>query len=245
MDNSLIVILAALNLEYEAVRRRLTDLRVRRHPAGTRFEVGRLDGGGCRVALGPRRQGQPLRGGAGRTRRGGVLSRRGALRRCGRGPVAECSSRGRGGGLPRLRVPRRHERGRRPQGTAEGMGDPARRRPDRAAPGPDRRLGQHASQETQGPLWSDRGGRGGPGLGGLRAGPMGAAALQRRGGDRDGGRRRRAGVPPEQRATGGCGARRQRPRRRQQGENRCAELAAASRRPCRGIRRGAGARAGR
>lgn len=50
MNSSPVVILTALNLEYDAVRSRLTDLRVHRHPAGTRFEVGRL--GGCRVALG-------------------------------------------------------------------------------------------------------------------------------------------------------------------------------------------------
>ncbi|MEU4773949.1 5'-methylthioadenosine/S-adenosylhomocysteine nucleosidase [Micromonospora sp. NPDC023644] len=52
MNSSLVVILTALNLEYDAVRGRLTDLRVHRHPAGTRFEVGRLGGNGCRVALG-------------------------------------------------------------------------------------------------------------------------------------------------------------------------------------------------
>jgi 8-oxo-dGTP diphosphatase len=52
MNSSLVVILTALNLEYEAVRKRLTDLRVHRHPAGTRFEVGRLGRHGCRVALG-------------------------------------------------------------------------------------------------------------------------------------------------------------------------------------------------
>jgi 8-oxo-dGTP diphosphatase len=52
MNSSLVVILTALNLEYEAVRERLTGLRLHRHPAGTRFEVGRLGGNGCRVALG-------------------------------------------------------------------------------------------------------------------------------------------------------------------------------------------------
>jgi 8-oxo-dGTP diphosphatase len=51
-DSGLVVILTALNLEYEAVRDRLTDLRVRRHPAGTRFEVGRIGQSDCRVALG-------------------------------------------------------------------------------------------------------------------------------------------------------------------------------------------------
>ncbi|MFI0797176.1 purine phosphorylase [Micromonospora rubida] len=52
MDDSLVVILTALNLEYEAVRDRLTGLAVRRHTAGTRFEVGRIGQSGPRVALG-------------------------------------------------------------------------------------------------------------------------------------------------------------------------------------------------
>ncbi|MEU6717319.1 5'-methylthioadenosine/S-adenosylhomocysteine nucleosidase [Nonomuraea sp. NPDC046802] len=52
MNERPIVFLTALDLEYQAVRRHLTDLRVHRHPAGTRFEVGRLADGGCRVALG-------------------------------------------------------------------------------------------------------------------------------------------------------------------------------------------------
>ncbi|WP_405105771.1 5'-methylthioadenosine/S-adenosylhomocysteine nucleosidase [Micromonospora sp. NBC_01405] len=51
-NSGLVVILTALNLEYEAVRDQLTDLQVRRHPAGTRFEVGRIDQSDCRVALG-------------------------------------------------------------------------------------------------------------------------------------------------------------------------------------------------
>ncbi|MFI6294626.1 purine phosphorylase [Nonomuraea sp. NPDC050790] len=46
----MIVILTALDLEYQAVRRHLTDPRVHRHTAGTRFELGRL--GGRRVGLG-------------------------------------------------------------------------------------------------------------------------------------------------------------------------------------------------
>ncbi|MEV4760767.1 5'-methylthioadenosine/S-adenosylhomocysteine nucleosidase [Micromonospora sp. NPDC049559] len=50
-DSGLVVILTALNLEYEAVRDRLTDLRVHRHSAGTRFELGRISQGGGRVAL--------------------------------------------------------------------------------------------------------------------------------------------------------------------------------------------------
>ncbi|GAA2629151.1 hypothetical protein GCM10010399_71080 [Dactylosporangium fulvum] len=52
MNGSLVVILTALNLEYEAVRERMTDPRLHRHPAGTRFETGRLGPSGCRVALG-------------------------------------------------------------------------------------------------------------------------------------------------------------------------------------------------
>ncbi|RLK24441.1 nucleoside phosphorylase [Micromonospora sp. M71_S20] len=51
-NSGLVVILTALDLEYAAVRNQLTDLRVRRHPAGTRFEVGRISQSDCRVALG-------------------------------------------------------------------------------------------------------------------------------------------------------------------------------------------------
>ncbi|MEU1887215.1 5'-methylthioadenosine/S-adenosylhomocysteine nucleosidase [Micromonospora rifamycinica] len=51
-NSGLVVILTALDLEYAAVRGHLTDLRVRRHPAGTRFEVGRIGHSDCRVALG-------------------------------------------------------------------------------------------------------------------------------------------------------------------------------------------------
>jgi adenosylhomocysteine nucleosidase len=46
-----VVILTALDLEYEAVREKLTNLEVHSHRAGTRFEVGRLAGHDCRVAL--------------------------------------------------------------------------------------------------------------------------------------------------------------------------------------------------
>jgi adenosylhomocysteine nucleosidase len=49
--NDLVAILTALDLEYQAVRETLTDLRLHPHPAGTRFEVGRLEHGNCRVAL--------------------------------------------------------------------------------------------------------------------------------------------------------------------------------------------------
>nr|BFE58685.1 hypothetical protein GCM10020063_032110 [Dactylosporangium thailandense] len=51
MSADLVVVLTAMNLEYDAVRARLDDPRVHRHSAGTRFEIGRLRGGG-RVALG-------------------------------------------------------------------------------------------------------------------------------------------------------------------------------------------------
>lgn len=53
MNERPIVILTALDLEYQAVREHLTGLRVHRHRAGTRFEIGRLTGsGGQMVALG-------------------------------------------------------------------------------------------------------------------------------------------------------------------------------------------------
>ncbi|AGZ43354.1 5'-methylthioadenosine/S-adenosylhomocysteine nucleosidase family protein [Actinoplanes friuliensis] len=52
MKSRPIVVLTALNLEYQAVREHLTEIEVHRHQAGTRFEVGRLGVGGCRVALG-------------------------------------------------------------------------------------------------------------------------------------------------------------------------------------------------
>ncbi|WP_399934370.1 purine phosphorylase [Streptomyces kanamyceticus] len=52
MSKDLVVILTALNLEYQAVRRKLTDPQVHRHERGTRFEVGTVRGASCRVALG-------------------------------------------------------------------------------------------------------------------------------------------------------------------------------------------------
>lgn len=52
MPKDLVVILTALNLEYEAVHRKLTSPRVHRHERGTRFEVGTVRGTSCRVALG-------------------------------------------------------------------------------------------------------------------------------------------------------------------------------------------------
>ncbi|WP_328949142.1 5'-methylthioadenosine/S-adenosylhomocysteine nucleosidase [Streptomyces sp. NBC_00184] len=52
MSNDLVVILTALNLEYQAVRRKLASPQVHRHERGTRFEVGTVQGTSCRVALG-------------------------------------------------------------------------------------------------------------------------------------------------------------------------------------------------
>ena len=51
MNDKTIVILTAMNVEYKAVQARLSDVAVQTHPMGTRFEVGRLEDGGCRVAL--------------------------------------------------------------------------------------------------------------------------------------------------------------------------------------------------
>lgn len=52
MTDNVVVILTALNLEYEAVREKLTDPQLHRHRAGTRFEIGWLADRRCRVALG-------------------------------------------------------------------------------------------------------------------------------------------------------------------------------------------------
>ncbi|MGN9819174.1 5'-methylthioadenosine/S-adenosylhomocysteine nucleosidase family protein [Streptomyces sp. SD11] len=51
MSNDLVVILTALNLEYQAVRGKLVGLQVHRHERGTRFEVGTVQGTSCRVVL--------------------------------------------------------------------------------------------------------------------------------------------------------------------------------------------------
>ena len=51
MSRRPIVILTALDLEYQAIRQKLADPRLHRHQQGTRFEVGRLADGRCRVAL--------------------------------------------------------------------------------------------------------------------------------------------------------------------------------------------------
>ncbi|MFJ9453683.1 purine phosphorylase [Kitasatospora sp. NPDC101447] len=52
MSNGPVVVLTALNLEYQAVRQRLVGPQVHRHERGTRFEVGTVQGTSCRVALG-------------------------------------------------------------------------------------------------------------------------------------------------------------------------------------------------
>ncbi|RAJ30376.1 nucleoside phosphorylase [Kitasatospora sp. SolWspMP-SS2h] len=52
MSKGPVVILTALNLEYQAVRQKLADPQVHRHERGTRFEVGTVQGTSCRVALG-------------------------------------------------------------------------------------------------------------------------------------------------------------------------------------------------
>lgn len=51
MTESIVVALTALNLEYEAVRRRLVDPQLQLHERGTRFEVGTLRGTSCQIAL--------------------------------------------------------------------------------------------------------------------------------------------------------------------------------------------------
>jgi 5'-methylthioadenosine/S-adenosylhomocysteine nucleosidase len=50
-EQKTVVILTALGLEYESIREKLTNLQVQSHRAGTRFEVGRLVGHDCQVAL--------------------------------------------------------------------------------------------------------------------------------------------------------------------------------------------------
>lgn len=52
MPKGPVVILTALNLEYQSVRERLADLQVHLHERGTRFEVGTVRGTSRRVALG-------------------------------------------------------------------------------------------------------------------------------------------------------------------------------------------------
>ncbi|GGO24008.1 5'-methylthioadenosine/S-adenosylhomocysteine nucleosidase [Microbispora bryophytorum] len=51
MTDRPIVILTALDLEYQAIRKRLLDPELHRHQHGTRFEIGRLSNSHCRLAL--------------------------------------------------------------------------------------------------------------------------------------------------------------------------------------------------
>lgn len=52
MADDLVVILTALNLEYQAVQARLADPHLHGYVEGTRFEIGTVPGTECRVALG-------------------------------------------------------------------------------------------------------------------------------------------------------------------------------------------------
>ncbi|OKI42523.1 purine phosphorylase [Streptomyces sp. CB03578] len=52
MSKGPVVVLTALNLEYQSVRQRLADLQLHLHERGTRFEVGTARGTSCRVVLG-------------------------------------------------------------------------------------------------------------------------------------------------------------------------------------------------
>jgi len=51
MNAPTVVILTAMDLEYRAVRAQLSGVTAQTHSAGTRFEVGRLSGGQCRIVL--------------------------------------------------------------------------------------------------------------------------------------------------------------------------------------------------
>ncbi|QEU92158.1 5'-methylthioadenosine/S-adenosylhomocysteine nucleosidase [Streptomyces kanamyceticus] len=52
MPSGQVVVLTALNLEYQAMRQKFAGTQVHRHKRGTRFEVGTVQGTSCRVALG-------------------------------------------------------------------------------------------------------------------------------------------------------------------------------------------------
>ncbi|MGI5157180.1 5'-methylthioadenosine/S-adenosylhomocysteine nucleosidase [Microbispora sp. CA-102843] len=51
MSDRPIVILTALDLEYQAIRKKMLDPELHRHQHGTRFEIGRFAGSRCRLAL--------------------------------------------------------------------------------------------------------------------------------------------------------------------------------------------------
>ena len=91
-----------------------------RHPGeatSSRYPVRSGASGESRQPGGPgsRRQGKSARGGAGRTGDGGIQSRGRAVRGCRRGAMAACRPRRCGDSDPCLRVPRRHQPGRRAQ----------------------------------------------------------------------------------------------------------------------------------
>jgi 8-oxo-dGTP diphosphatase len=50
-EQKTLVVLTALDVEYDSIRGMLTDIRVQSHRAGTRFEIGRLADRDCQVAL--------------------------------------------------------------------------------------------------------------------------------------------------------------------------------------------------
>ena len=51
MNDVRVVILTALDVEYESIRSKLADVHARQHPAGTQFEVGVLEDHRCSIAL--------------------------------------------------------------------------------------------------------------------------------------------------------------------------------------------------
>ncbi|MBL7492498.1 5'-methylthioadenosine/S-adenosylhomocysteine nucleosidase [Frankia sp. AgB1.9] len=51
MTRKPVVILTALDSEYDAVRQQMQDRRFRRHPQGTQFELGKVASGRCQIAL--------------------------------------------------------------------------------------------------------------------------------------------------------------------------------------------------
>ena len=51
-QSDMVVVLTALNLEYEAIRKHIVAPQTVRHGTGTRFETGTVVGGTCRIALG-------------------------------------------------------------------------------------------------------------------------------------------------------------------------------------------------
>ncbi|GAA4944137.1 hypothetical protein GCM10023238_07650 [Streptomyces heliomycini] len=122
MPKDLVVILTALNLEYQAVHRKLAGAQVHRHERGTLFEVGTVQGTSCRVALGLTSKGNHS---------AAVIAERAVQEFS---PVAvlfvgvagalwDTAQAGRrGDGHTRVRLPRRNQRGRRAQEPPPGCG---------------------------------------------------------------------------------------------------------------------------